>query len=226
MVSSRGIALIKKWESCRLQAYDDGTGTWTIGWGHTAGVKQGDTCTQEQADAWLAQEVVTYNNAVRAYHAQYIWTQNEEDALTSFSYNLGTGSIAQVTANGTRSKSVIAEKMLLYVNAGGKYMEGLANRRKEEVALFRSTSPSTGDDGGSADLPSSDGYFPKYDEYDAKIDQIMRWIGADKYYTDAHTWRKRLPIAQANGMPNYSGKSTENRDLVRLAMAGALRKPS
>ena len=137
MISVRGMALIKQWESCRLEAYDDGTGTWTIGWGHTAGVKPGDTCTQAQADAWLLEEVTRFNNHVNGYDDTYHWTQNEEDALTSFAYNIGN--IDQLTANGTRTKAEIADKMLLYVNAGGKYMEGLARRRKQERALFLDT---------------------------------------------------------------------------------------
>lgn len=222
MVSAVGINLIKKWESCVLTAYDDGTGVWTIGWGHTSGVTQGMSITQEQADAMLAEDLVIYNNAVRAYDAQYHWTQNEEDALTSFAFNLGTGSISQVTANGTRTKEQIAAKMLEYVNAGGKPLEGLRNRRREEAALFRETGTVDPDDPSTS--PDGSEFFPKYDEWDIKIDQILGAIGATDYYQDAPGWRKREPIALANGI-NYKGLSEQNRQMCVLAKMGMLRKP-
>ena len=53
------LSLIKKWEGCKLKAYQDGGGVWTIGYGTTfypqdgSKVKEGDTCTQGQADNWL-----------------------------------------------------------------------------------------------------------------------------------------------------------------------------
>lgn len=232
MISVRGMALIKQWESCRLEAYDDGTGTWTIGWGHTAGVKPGDTCTQAQADAWLLEEVTRFNNHVNGYDDTYHWTQNEEDALTSFAYNIGN--IDQLTANGTRTKAEIADKMLLYVNAGGKYMEGLANRRKQERALFLDTGeggapydPDNPDSGEDPGLPSGSEYFDRFDEMSARIDYVFSHIGATDYYADAEKpWQKRLPIAQANGLPDYTGKSWENRTLELLARAGRLKRPT
>lgn len=233
MISNRGLSLIKKWESCRLEAYDDGTGTWTIGWGHTAGVKQGDTCTQAQADAWLLEEVVIYNNNVQSFDHIYHWTQNEEDALTSFAYNIG--SINQLTANGTRTKSQIAEKMLLYVNAGGKYMEGLYNRRKQEQALFLESGgggtpidpDNPGEEEDDPNLPTGREYFPRFDETGARIDYVLANIGATSYYSDEDgPWQKRKPIAHANGIGDYAGKSWQNRTLELLAKAGRLRRPT
>lgn len=228
-MTQNALNLIKKWEGCRLTAYKDEGGVWTIGWGHTAGVYEGQTITQEVADAMLAEDVAAYNNAVKAYDPKYHWTANEEDALTSFAYNLGTGSISQVTANGTRSKEVIAQKMLLYVNVNGKPSDGLKNRRRDEVNLFLSggevPDPGDGSGGPSTEEPDSE-FFPIYDEYNTKIDLIFHEIGADKYYKDApYAWQRRLPIAEANGMPSYTGLSRENRALANLAKAGFLRRP-
>ena len=228
-MTQNALNLIKKWEGCRLTAYKDQGGVWTIGWGHTAGVYEGMTITQAQADEMLASDVVIYNNAVKAYNGTYHWTSNEEDALTSFAYNLGTGSIAQVTANGTRTKAQIAEKMLLYVNVNGSPSDGLKNRRRDEVNLFLSggTVPDPGDGSGgpSTDNPNGD-YFPQYDEVNTKIDQVFHEIGADTYYVDAiYAWQRRAPIAHANGLPGYSGQSNENRILYNLAKAGQLRRP-
>lgn len=226
MYSAQCVAMIKKFEGLRLTAYDDGTGTWTIGYGHTSGVTQGMTITESQAEAFLNQDLPVYNNAVLAYNDRYHWTQNQEDALTSFAFNLGTGSIAQVTAYGSRDKETIAEKMLLYVNAGGQVMPGLVSRRQEEVALFRTASDtdvSTPDSGGSE--PGSP-YFPKYIEWNWRIDRIFQAIGADKYYTSASDYTKRTPIANANGIENYTNTSAQNRLLAALAEAGQLKKPN
>lgn len=134
--SENGINLIKEFEGCRLAAYQDPVGVWTIGYGHTAGVKQGDTISQEQADAYLSQDLETAELAVSSYDYVYHWNQNQFDALVSFSYNLGPGAIAQVTGAGSRDKDTIAEKMLLYYNAGGKKLEGLVRRRQAEHDLF------------------------------------------------------------------------------------------
>lgn len=136
MISEKGLALIRKWEGLRLEAYQDITGCWTIGYGHTLGVCKGDRITQEQAELYLIQDCTKANHAVLNYDYKYHWNQNEEDALTSFAFNLGEASIAQVTDKGTRSKALIAAKMLLYYNAGGRKIDGLVNRRKDEHALF------------------------------------------------------------------------------------------
>lgn len=68
------------------------------------------------------------------YDKQYNWNQNELDALVSFCYNIG--SIKQLTADGTRSKAVVASKILQYNKAGGKVYRGLTRRRKAERELF------------------------------------------------------------------------------------------
>ena len=129
-----GINLIKKYEGCRLDAYKCPAGVWTIGYGHTGDVKPGQRITQAQADAILIADLAKFEKKVNAYYDRYRWTQNEFDALVSFAYNLG--SIDQLTAGGTRSREIIAEKMLLYNKAAGKVLPGLTRRRKEERELF------------------------------------------------------------------------------------------
>lgn len=132
--SQNGIDLIKKYEGCKLQAYKCPAGVWTIGYGHTAGVKQGDLITQAQADEFLKNDLKVYEQKVSKFSSKYIWGQNEFDALVSFCYNIG--SINQLTAKGTRTKDVIAEKMLEYNKAGGKVLSGLTKRRQDEHDLF------------------------------------------------------------------------------------------
>ena len=136
-VSNDCISLIKQFEGCRLTAYKCPAGVWTIGYGHTAGVKEGMKITQAQAELFLLDDLQKYADKVNKYDAKYSWRQNEFDALVSFCYNIG--SIDQLTANGTRSRQVIAEKMLLYNKAGGKVLNGLVRRRKAEYTLFTQT---------------------------------------------------------------------------------------
>lgn len=133
-ISERGLDLIKSFEGCRLTAYKCPAGVWTIGWGHTGDVTEGQTITQERADQMLRDDMVAYEVKVKKYNGTYNWNQNEFDALTSFAYNVG--SIDQLTARGTRSREVIAEKMLAYNKGGGKVLAGLTRRRQAERELF------------------------------------------------------------------------------------------
>lgn len=132
-ISQRGIDLIKEFEGCRLTAYKDAVGVWTIGYGHTKNVKQGMKITQEQAEELLKEDLAEYEAKVEKYD-KYNWNQNQFDALVSFAYNIG--SIDQLTSNGRRAIKTISEKILEYKKAGGKTLEGLVRRRKAEKKLF------------------------------------------------------------------------------------------
>ena len=137
-ISDNGLALIKSFEGCHLTAYVCPAGKWTIGYGHTRGVKSGMKITQAQADAYLREDCSRFEANVNKFNNKYSWTQNEFDALVSFAYNVG--SINQLTANGTRSKETIAAKMLEYNKGGGKVLAGLVRRRKAEQEMFLKTS--------------------------------------------------------------------------------------
>ena len=132
--SQKGIDLIKKFEGCRLDAYKCPAGVWTIGYGHTAEVACGQKISPAQAEDYLRADLEKYEKKVEKYESRYRWTQNEFDAMVSFAYNLG--SIDKLTADGTRTKAVIAEKILLYNKAGGKALAGLTKRRQAERELF------------------------------------------------------------------------------------------
>ena len=135
-ISEKGLALIKKFEGCRLTAYQDAVGVWTIGYGTTNADKaitgtticQGLRISQETADEWLRRSIDRkYAPKVDKYNS-YQWTQNEFDALVSFAYNIG--SIDGLTASGSRSKEEIADKIQAYNKAGGKVLSGLIRRRQ------------------------------------------------------------------------------------------------
>ena len=136
-----GIKLITSFEGCRLTAYKCPAGVWTIGYGHTRGVQQGQTITKAQAARLLAEDLERYEDNVNKYYDRYRWSQNEFDALVSFAYNVG--SIDKLTAGGTRSRQEIADKMLLYNKANGKVLAGLTRRRQAERELFVATSQPT-----------------------------------------------------------------------------------
>lgn len=142
-VSKTGIDLIKHFEGCRLEAYQDEVGVWTIGYGITNSdksitgtiIKKGLKISESTAEKWLEESLnKKYLPLVMKYDTRYNWNQNEIDALVSFAYNIG--SIDQLTANGSRSRETIASKMLEYNKAGGTVYNGLVRRRKAEQELF------------------------------------------------------------------------------------------
>lgn len=142
-ISDTGLELIKKFEGCRLTAYKDSVGVWTIGYGTTTADKaitgaiicQGLQISQITADEWLRKAVnQKYGPKIDKYNNRYEWNQNEFDALVSFAYNIG--SIDGLTASGSRSREEIADKILVYNRAGGKVLSGLTRRRQEERTLF------------------------------------------------------------------------------------------
>lgn len=94
----------------------------------------GQRITQEQAERFLQEDLAKFERMVERYDGVYRWSQNQFDALVSFSFNIG--SLGQLTKNGSRSKGEIAEKMLQYNKSGGKTNAGLTERRKAERDLF------------------------------------------------------------------------------------------
>lgn len=142
-ISDKCLNLVKEFEGCRLTAYRDEVGVWTIGYGITNSdfkiakkiIRKGMKISKATAEKWLEESLnKKYLPLVLEYDKQYNWNQNELDALVSFCYNIG--SIKQLTADGTRSKAVVASKILQYNKAGGKVYRGLTRRRKAERELF------------------------------------------------------------------------------------------
>ena len=136
-IGQAGLALIKKFEGCRLTAYQDAVGVWTIGYGHTSGVKCGQAITQAQAEQYLisdCQKFANYVDSVAYVPITASLNDNQRDALISFSFNLGQGNLRKLCAG--RSASQIATAMPQYCNAGGKKLAGLVTRRAAEVKLF------------------------------------------------------------------------------------------
>jgi len=136
--SQKGLDLIKSFEGLRLSAYKCPADVWTIGYGTTAGVKQGQTITKERADELLREDVARFEAQVLRL-VKVPLTQGQFDALTSFVYNLGAGNLGNSTLlrllNAGDYKGAAAQ-FDRWNKAGGKVLAGLVRRRAAERALF------------------------------------------------------------------------------------------
>ena len=180
---------------------------YTIGYGHygkDVGEKQ--TITKEDALTLLKKDMKRFETKVMKYNNCYNFTQNEFDALASFAYNVGN--IDKLTAKGTRTKKEIADAMLLYIKSGGNVLDGLRKRRIRERELFLKCSTSN--------------FYPKYNGASKDIDVVLSSIGVNsKFYGN---YKKRIPLAEVNGIKNYTGNLSDNIKLLSLAKSGNLKK--
>ena len=138
-ISKKGLALIKHYEGCRLEAYLCPAKVWTIGYGHTGPeVKKGMKITQEEAERLLLQDLEKFEFGLHGLLTVQV-TQGQFDALVSFAFNLGLGALRGSTLlkklNVGNVKGA-ADQFLLWVNAAGKVLPGLQKRRQDERALF------------------------------------------------------------------------------------------
>lgn len=132
------IAAIKRFESVRLTAYQDSVGVWTIGYGHTAGVKKGDRITQAQADAFLRDDLSRVESTVNKL--RNVSTQGRFDAVVDFIFNCGAGNFMKSTLKQYielgKPTWMCQEQFLRWVNAGGQKSGGLVSRRIWEANRF------------------------------------------------------------------------------------------
>ena len=129
---------IKKFEACVLTAYQDAKGVWTIGYGHTAGVKKGDKVTRYQAEQFLKEDLQKFEAV--ANKCKNITTQGRFDAILDFIYNCGPTNFNNSTLKkyieGGRKTWEIQEQFMRWVNSGGKKLGGLVTRRIWEANRF------------------------------------------------------------------------------------------
>ena len=137
--SAEGIALIKKFEGCELEAYQCSAGVWTIGYGHTKDVVEGMEITQEQAEQMLVDELHEYESYINKYVTVAL-SQNQFDALVSWVYNLGPANLKSSTMlkvlNDGKYEDV-PYQMKRWNKAGGKVLDGLVRRREAEALLYQ-----------------------------------------------------------------------------------------
>ena len=132
------IAAIKKFEACPLTAYQDSVGVWTIGYGHTAGVKRGDKITLYQAEQFLKEDLAKFEAITNKVKG--LSTQGRYDAVLDFIYNCGPANFNASTLKkyieGGRKTWEIQEQFLKWVYANKVKLGGLVTRRIWEANRF------------------------------------------------------------------------------------------
>jgi GH24 family phage-related lysozyme (muramidase) len=143
-VNKATLDLIKQYEGCKLTAYQDIVGIWTIGYGTTAmadvGIvpAKGMTITQDRAEDLLRMGVDKFASTVDAMITTKV-NQNERGACVCLAYNIGPNAFAKSTVLrelnvGHKDKAAAAFRM--WNKAGGEVIKGLVNRREAEIKLF------------------------------------------------------------------------------------------
>lgn len=139
-LTAEGLALIKIFEGCKLQAYLDGGGVPTIGYGHIENVKIGDICSQSEADNWLLKDIaqkaeiplITFLDGIKL-------TNNQYSALVSLVFNCGTaplqGHLGHYLIAGDFTNIALEFSKWNHIN--GQISQGLTKRRKIEQQLFQ-----------------------------------------------------------------------------------------
>ncbi len=145
LINRAGFELVKHFEGCYLHAYPDSVGVSTIGWGRIkyddgSFVKIGDSCTQQEADQWLLEDLEKDGGQyVRAINKTYYFDDNEFSALCGFCYNRGAGRLRQLIGMSTGEPGI--GNNLPYFNYAQRrgqniYLLGLDRRRYAERELF------------------------------------------------------------------------------------------
>ena len=136
--SQEGLALIKKFEGCRLKAYRCSANVLTIGYGHTGGVKEDDTISQPEADELLENDIAKFEEYV-SDNVIVELKQYQFDALVAWTFNLGVGNLRSSTMLKKLNESdydSVPSEMKRWNKAAGKTLDGLIRRRKAEGLLF------------------------------------------------------------------------------------------
>lgn len=137
--SDKGIEFIKEREGFRPEAYLCPSGVPTIGYGHTAGVREGQTCSESQAEKWLREDLAEAERAVTEFAGDGL-AQCRFDALVSFTFNVGAAALRRSTllrkVKADPSDPTIRDEFGRWVYGGGRVLPGLVARRKAEADLY------------------------------------------------------------------------------------------
>ena len=133
---------IKEFEGWKLQAYQDAAGVWTIGYGHTYNVRQGDKISQQYADMLLQEDIEHVERHLIALHDPEVgcWTKAQLDAVVCFAFNVGiqrwrTSTLRRYIMQDKPAQKIV-EEWMHWVYAGGKQLPGLVKRREWEAERF------------------------------------------------------------------------------------------
>ena len=137
-ISDRGKSLIKKYEGLRLTAYKCPAGVWTIGYGHTADVLEGQKISEKQADEFFDKDIKQFEDAVNSL-VKVPLKQGQFDALVSFVYNVGKTAFANSTLLkllNQKKYALAGNELSRWVYVRDKKLVGLVKRRIDEKFLF------------------------------------------------------------------------------------------
>lgn len=130
---------VAKWEGYSSTAYQDSGGVWTLGYGHTKGVRPGQTCTRAQALRWLMSDLREASRAVSTF-VHHRMTTRQRVAWISFTYNTGAGGLTSSTAlrrfNAGDVKGAATALLWWDKDAAGHVLLGLQRRRQAEAWLL------------------------------------------------------------------------------------------
>lgn len=137
-IGTKGLALIKRFEGCKLTAYKCPAGIWTIGYGSTGPhVKPGMEITEAQAEQLLRDDLARFEQAVSA--AAPNATQNQFDAMVSLAFNIGIAGFQKSSVLRLHNLGKFqgaADSFALWNKGGGKVLPGLVRRRADESHLY------------------------------------------------------------------------------------------
>ena len=137
-VSQECVDLVKFFEGFEANAYLCPANVWTIGYGRTKDVREGDIIPEVQAERDVVEELEEFAEQV-LNSVKVELTQNELDALTSWTYNLGVGNLQSSTLLkklNTGDYESVPSEMVRWNKAGGKVLAGLTKRREAEAELW------------------------------------------------------------------------------------------
>ena len=136
--SSKGLRLIKGFEGLRLESYKCPAGVWTIGYGHTKGIKPDMVIDQSKADEYLIEDIAPIERFLNALKINF--RQEQFDALVSWIFNIGVGDFKGSTLfkkiSADAPDEEITDQIIRWVYAGGKPLSGLKKRRIAEANMF------------------------------------------------------------------------------------------
>lgn len=137
-LTDKFVKKVAEFEGLRTKAYKCPGGVWTIGYGHTAGVRPGQRCTRLQAEAWLREDLAAAARGVEALGLDL--TQGQAEALVDFVFNLGIGALKRSTLLKFIRKGYVTEDIQAefrrWVYAGGEVQNGLVKRREWEATRY------------------------------------------------------------------------------------------
>ena len=212
-ISDNGIKLIFSFEGCRLTAYQDPVGVWTIGVGHTGDVRPGMVIDEATAMNYFRNDIKRFEANVNKFMPIYHFTQNQYDAMVSYAYNIG--SINKLVDNGRRSLQEISDDLPNHNKAKGVVLKGLTRRRLAEKELFDKDLPKNN---VIKEIPKENTikYYPPCSKSTRSIVMALQSIQVDSSMTN------RKKIAEANCIKNYTGTAAQNIQMLNLLKEGKL----